>query len=60
MDYKELTAKKKEDLIKLLKEKRETLKDLQFKAASQELKNVREVRQTRKQIAQILTALEKI
>lgn len=57
MDYKTLTAKKKDELMKLLSEKRSELKELSFKASSEELKNVRDIRKVRREVAQLLTAL---
>jgi len=44
-------------LYSLLASSREKIRDLKFKIASGQLKNVREVRETKKTIAQILTLL---
>jgi len=53
----ELRQKSKAELEKLLKEKGERLRALRFDLASGKLKNVREIRQTKKDIARILTIL---
>ena len=57
MDIKELKNKKPSDLHKILAESRDKLRDLRFKDASRQLKNVREIRQVRKTIAQVLSLL---
>jgi ribosomal protein L29 len=57
MEYKELKKKSKTDLKKLLTETREKLRDLRFKDANKQLKNVREIRQNRQIISRILTLL---
>ena len=44
---------------KLLEESREKLREMRFKTARRELKNVREVRETKKTIARILTLIKK-
>lgn len=49
----------KEDLPKLLKEKRETIKEFRFKSVSGGLKNTKELRESKKDIARILTILNK-
>ena len=59
MDFKELNKKKTNDLHKLLAETREKLRDLRFKDANKQLKNVREIRQLRVTVARILTLLNK-
>ncbi|MDI6687770.1 MAG: 50S ribosomal protein L29 [Desulfobacterales bacterium] len=46
-----------EDIEKILKEKREHLIDLRLGLASGKIKNVREVKETKKDIARILTIL---
>ena len=53
-DFKKKSVK---DLEKLLKEKREELRDFRFASAGSRTRNVREGRNTRKEIAQILTEL---
>ena len=57
MDFKELKKKKESDLHKILADTREKLRELRFKDASKQLKNVREIRSLRLKIAQILTLL---
>lgn len=57
MDIKELKNKRESDLHKTLAETREKLRDLRFKDASKQLKNVREIRAVRKTIAQVLSLL---
>ncbi|MCU0679222.1 MAG: 50S ribosomal protein L29 [Planctomycetes bacterium] len=59
MDFKELKKKKISDLNKLLLETREKLRDLRFKDANKQLKNVREIRQLRLMVARIMTLLNK-
>lgn len=53
----DLKEKSDKELEMLLAEKRELLSKLKFKAATGSLKNVREIRAVRKNIARILTAL---
>jgi len=53
-DFKKKSVK---DLEKLLKEKREELRDFRFSSAGSRTRNVREGRNTRKEVAQILTEL---
>ncbi|MFA6215025.1 MAG: 50S ribosomal protein L29 [Patescibacteria group bacterium] len=58
MKYKELKSKPETELQKLLTDSREKLRELKFKVASNQLKNVREIRSLRKTIAQLLFALK--
>lgn len=53
-DFKKKSVK---DLEKLLKDKREELRSFRFANAGSHTRNVREGRNTRKEIAQILTEL---
>ena len=53
-DFKKKSVK---DLEKLLKDKREELREFRFSSAGSRTRNVREGRNTRKEIAQILTEL---
>jgi large subunit ribosomal protein L29 len=55
----ELRKKSKEELEKILKEKREHLQKLKFDLSLGKLKNVKEIGQTKKDIARILTILKK-
>ncbi len=57
MKFKELKTKHQAELKKMLPELREKLRDLRFKTASNQLKNIREVRVAKKTIAKILTLL---
>jgi len=57
MEYKELKTKPEKELQRLLVETREKLRDLRFKAASNQIKNVREIRNARKMISQTLFLL---
>lgn len=52
-----LRKKSESELHKLLKEKREKLQRLRFDLASGDLKNIRAIRQIKKDIARILTIL---
>ena len=55
MQIKELRQKSLKELEKLLNEKREYLRVARFKKSGGELKNVREISELKKTIAQILT-----
>jgi len=57
MKFKELTKKNINELQRLLKSDREKLRDLRFKIANKQLKDVRKIRKVKDEIAQILTAL---
>jgi ribosomal protein L29 len=57
MEFKELKNKKESELHRILAEYREKLRDLRFKDASKQLKNVREIRVIRQTIARILMLL---
>jgi ribosomal protein L29 len=57
MELKELKNKKISELHKILAEYRDKLRDLRFKDASKQLKNVREIRIVKKTIAKILMLL---
>ena len=59
MNIKELREKTKKELNTLLNSQRERLRELRFKVASKQLKNVREIREIKKTIARILTLLKK-
>lgn len=54
----ELRKKSKEDLEKILKEKREKLQKLRLDLSLGKLKNVKEIGQTKKDIARILTIIK--
>ena len=55
----ELRQKSKEELQKILKDDREKLRQLRFDLAAGKVKNVREVRKIKKDIARILTLITK-
>lgn len=57
MDIQELKQLPESELQKLLQETREKLRELRFKSARRELKNVREVRESKRTIAKIMTLL---
>jgi len=57
MEFKELKNKSEGELQKLLIDQRNNLRELKFKVASDQLKNVRTVRVARKIIARILFLL---
>lgn len=56
---KELINKTEKELTQLLKDKREALRTFRFAMAGSKTKNLREGRGLRKEIAQILTLLNK-
>ena len=58
MKYADLQKKTEEDMMKMLAEYRTRLQELGFKIAANQVKNVREVRQIKKDIARILTHLK--
>lgn len=57
MRYNELEQKSNEELNTLLAGLREKLRDSRFKVFSRQHKDVRDIRETRKSIANILTLL---
>ena len=57
MEIKELKRKKEGDLHRLLAETRDKLRELRFKDANKQLKNIREIRVGKKTVAKILTLL---
>jgi len=57
MDFKELKNKSEGELQRLLAELREKTRDLRFKDSNRQLKDVREIREVKKEIAQVLTVL---
>lgn len=58
MKTNEIRKKTQDDLEKLLSELRESVRGLRFKVAAKEIKNYEILRQTRKDIARILTILK--
>lgn len=59
MNFKELKQKNEIELKKLLADSREKLRDLRFRVASRQLKDVRQIRKIKKTIAKVLTLLTK-
>ncbi len=59
MEFKELKTKPESELKKILHENAEKLRNLRFKIALKQVKNVREIRVLKKQNAKILTLLNK-
>ncbi|OGF27262.1 50S ribosomal protein L29 [Candidatus Falkowbacteria bacterium RIFOXYB2_FULL_34_18] len=59
MEFKELKNKKKSELHRILSETRDKLRDLRFKDANKQLKNVREIRLIKQTISRVLTLLNK-
>ena len=60
MKIQELRQKNKSELQKLLQDSRERLRQLRFDLAAGKVKNVREIRKIKKDIARILTLLNEI
>lgn len=58
MKIKEIREKGVEELKKLLAEKRESVRKLRFDLAAKQTKNVREIRNNKKDVAKILTAIK--
>ena len=58
MKAKELRQKAKDELAKLLAEKRGRLLNLRIDLAGGRVKNIRELRETRKDVARILTLMK--
>ncbi len=59
MNIAQLREKSKEELRELLQVQKETLRQLRFDLAAGKVKNVRQIRQLKKTIAQILTVCPK-
>ena len=59
VDFTELSAMKREDLIALLSEKKKELMNLRFQKSTQQLTNTSRVRFVKKEVAKILTAINK-
>lgn len=57
MRFDDLRKKSEKELRLLLSENREKVRDLRFKLASRQLKDVRSLRKLKRQIAQVLTLL---
>ena len=59
MDFKEIKTKSEDELKKLLEDSRDKERELRFKDSNHQLKNVREIRNLKQNIARILTLLNK-
>ena len=59
MTFKELQGKSIAELHRLLAEGREKLRELRFKDANKQLKNIREIRRQRLEISRLLTMINK-
>ncbi len=57
MKISEIRQKSKKELESMLPERREHLRSMRFDLASGKVKNVREIRELKKEIARILTLL---
>jgi large subunit ribosomal protein L29 len=58
MKIQEIRSKSKKELQRLLEEKREKLRSLKLDLAAGKVKNVREIREIKKDIARILTIMK--
>jgi ribosomal protein L29 len=59
MKSKELASKTKDELMKMIEEKRKRIEEVRFKSVSGGIKNVKELREDKKDIARIMTELNK-
>ncbi len=59
MKIKELSKKNKNELLKTLSEKRTSLRDFRFSVSGSSVRNVKEGKSIKKDIARILTILKK-
>lgn len=57
MEISDLKNKNEKDLQELLAQKRDLLRELRFKVSEKQLKDVREIREIKKDIARLLTVL---
>ncbi|MDO8240835.1 MAG: 50S ribosomal protein L29 [Candidatus Moranbacteria bacterium] len=58
MKIKEIREKNIEELKKLLAEKRELVRKLRFDIAAKQVKNIRDIRNSKRDISRILTILK--
>ncbi len=59
MKSKDLVSKTKDELMRMIDEKRKRIEEVRFKAPSGGIKNTKELREDKKDIARILTILNK-
>lgn len=59
MDFKDIKVKTTKDLKKILAKTQEELRELRFKVSQGALKQVRNIRSKRKDVARILTVINK-
>jgi ribosomal protein L29 len=59
MELKELKTKKISELHNILADLRDKSRELRFKDSNKQLKNVRSIREIKKEIAQVLTLINK-
>lgn len=57
MDFQELQQKETKELHQLLAQYRDKLRELRFKDANKQLRDVTQIKKTKKQISRILTLL---
>ncbi len=57
MNIKDLRNKSNKELHKILAQTRAEVKDLQFKTSNKQLKNLRQLRMKKREVARILTAI---
>jgi large subunit ribosomal protein L29 len=60
MEIKELKQLSKEELVKKAADDREKLRQMRFDLSAGKIKNVREIHQTKKEIARIMTLLKNL
>jgi large subunit ribosomal protein L29 len=60
MKVQELRKKDKKELEKSVNDLRKKLSDLRFKFSSNKLKNVKEIRNTKREVARILTIIKEV
>ena len=59
MKNKELVSKSKDELMKIMEDKKKRIEEVRFKLTSGGIKNVKELREDKKDIARVLTILNK-
>lgn len=59
MKSKELVSKTKEELVGMMNDKKTRIEEIRFKVVSGGIKNTKELREDKKDIARILTILNK-